>query len=161
MSEPREERIVADRVRCYPRAVAMISAVVVLGVIAFSLVMWFALPASLRATFTIFQLITLLAVLVVVVVLLAATSASMVDADADRLRLRNGLRSHTYEWSDIRRIDFGPGDPWAFVWLGPDVDHPEGVRRLVLGVQRSDGLRADRAVAGLRALHRQATLGPR
>ncbi len=42
------EPSVAERVRCFPRAVAMISAVVVLGVIAFSLVMWFALPASLR-----------------------------------------------------------------------------------------------------------------
>lgn len=161
MSGPRDEPIVAERVRCFPRAVAMISAVVVLGVIAFSLVMWFALPASLRATFTIFQLITLLAVLIVVVVLLGATSASMVDADAGGLRLRNGLRSHSYQWSEVRRIDFGPGDPWAFIRLGPDVDHPEGVRRLLLGVQRSDGLRADRAVAGLRALHRQAHLDTR
>lgn len=161
MSEPRDEPIVAERVRCFPRAVAMISTVVVLGVIAFSLVMWFALPASLRGTFTIFQLITLLAVLVVVVVLLGATSASMVDADAEGLRLRNGLRSHTYRWADIRRIDFGPGDPWAFVWLAPDVDHPEGVRRLLLGVQRSDGLRAERAVAGLRALHRRASVDTR
>lgn len=136
----------------------MISVVVVLGVIAFSLVMWFALPASLRETFTIFQLITLLIVLIVVVVLLGATSASMVDADASGLRLRNGLHSHTYRWADIRRIDFGAGDPWAFIWLGPDADHPEGVRRLLLAIQRSDGVRADRAVAGLRALHHQAAV---
>lgn len=134
----------------------MISTVVVLGIIAFSLVMWFALPQSLRSTFTVFQVLTLLAVLVAVIILLGAVSASVVVADADGVKLRNGLHTHHYRWSQIHRIDFGPGDPWAFVWVKPDDEHPEGLKRLVLAVQRSDGVRAQRAVDGLRALHREA-----
>ncbi len=150
------EPVNEPQVRCFPRSVALISIVVVAGLVAFSLVMWFALPQSLRSTFTAFQIITLVIVLIVVVVLLAATSASLVAADAGGLRIRNGFRSYSYDWAEVRRIDFGPGDPWAFVRLPPDADHPEGLRRLMLGIQRSDGLRAERAVEGLRALHRAA-----
>ncbi|MBA8795303.1 hypothetical protein FHX74_002931 [Friedmanniella endophytica] len=151
---PNEPR--PDRVRSFPRAVATISTLVVLGLIGFSLVMWFALPLSLRETFTLFQRLTLIAVLVAIAVLLGATSASYVVADADGVRLRNGLHTHVYRWEDVRRVDFEPGDAWVHLWIRPDDQYPEGVRRYVLGIMRVDGERAEQAVDGLRALHRAA-----
>ena len=149
-----------ERLVSYPRAVATISIVVVLGLIAFSLVMWFALPDSLRQTFTLFQRLTLVAVVVAIAIVLGATSASYVVADADGLRLRNGLHRHRYAWADIQRIDFGPGDPWVHLWIRPDEQNPDGVRRYVLGIMRSDGDRAQRAVGELRAMHRRQTADP-
>jgi hypothetical protein len=60
--------------------------------------------------------------------------------------VRNGVRTHHFEWAEIRGFRFTPDDPWAYVEL---VGEPE--TRPLVAVQRVDGDRAGAAVDALRA----------
>ncbi|HZA04309.1 MAG TPA: PH domain-containing protein, partial [Propionibacteriaceae bacterium] len=86
---------------------------------------------------------------------------SVVRADADGLRIRNGLRSHTVPWSRVHKIIFRSGDPWAQLLLIPDDGQPfevslDAEKRQLMGIQAVDGARAHAAVEELRRRHRQA-----
>jgi hypothetical protein len=118
---------------------------------------WFALPRDIRVLFTASQQLTLLGALATLVLVVLGVAASSVRADADGLRVRNGLRVHRVAWSRIHQIVMRPGDAWAFALLRPD--EPQGAafradldtqKRYLVGIQAGDGAYARDAVAELR-----------
>ena len=124
-----------------------------LGLVGLSFVFWVALPANLKAEFTLSQAVTLLIILGLFVFALLVVGNGVVKADADGLYFRNGLSRHRYAWSQIHRVIMRPGDAWAQVLLIPtdrpvqvaaDLDH-----RMLMGIQRGDGAYATEAVDDL------------
>jgi len=71
---------------------------------------------------------------------------SRVEADAERLRVRNVLVDHEVPWSAVRAVRFDEHSPWATLLLSNDDE------LAVSAVQAADGERALVAVRGLRAL---------
>lgn len=140
----------------YPRRLRIVGSIFAGALVIIVIVGWITLPAHLRALFTVFQLITLLAVLVVIVAMIAGLALSYVRADADGVTMRNGLFSRHFGWEQVQGIVYRTGDPWATLHVG-DPDDPR--RQMMLGIQRSDGARADRAVLELSRLHRAARRG--
>lgn len=69
-----------------------------------------------------------------------------VDADAERIVVRNVVRTHDLRWPVVEAITFPDGAAYASLQLHDD----ETVA--VLAIQAVDGERAVRAVSGLRAL---------
>jgi hypothetical protein len=112
--------------------------------------------------FTFSQLLTLLACLAALVLVVLGVAASSVRADADGLRVRNGLRVHHVAWSRVHQIVLRPGDAWAFALLrpgeGPDDAGPHQAytadmdtqKRFLVGIQAGDGAYAKQAVSELR-----------
>jgi hypothetical protein len=124
-----------------------------LGLVALSFVFWVALPANLKAEFTLSQAVTLLIILGSFVFALLVVGNGVVKADADGLYFRNGLSRHRYAWSRIHRVVMRPGDAWAQVLLIP-TDRPVEVaadfdHRMLMGIQKSDGAYATEAVDDL------------
>ena len=124
-----------------------------------SLTFWIAMPAEIRALFTLSQRLTLVAVLAALLLGTVATATSYVRADADGLRFRNGLRTHQVPWARVHKILLRRGDPWAQLLITPDDGSPFSVdldaeRRQLMGIQAGDGARAERAVEELRLRHR-------
>ncbi len=127
--------------------------VAALGLVALSFVFWLALPANLKAEFTLSQAVTLLIILGLFVFGLFVVGSGVVRADADGLSFRNGLSRHRYPWSRVQRVVMRPGDAWAQVLLIPtdrpvevaaDLDH-----RMLMGIQKGDGPYATAAVEDL------------
>jgi hypothetical protein len=118
---------------------------------------WFALPQDIRVLFTVSQQLTLLGALATLVLVVLGVAASSVRADADGLRVRNGLRVHHVAWSRVHQIVMRPGDAWAFALLRPDEPLDAAFRadldtqkRYFVGIQAGDGAYARDAVAELR-----------
>lgn len=127
--------------------------VAALGLVALSFLFWVALPANLKAEFTLSQAVTLLIILGLFVFGLFVVGSGVVRADADGLSFRNGLSRHRYPWSRVHRVVMRPGDAWAQVLLIPtdrpvevaaDLDH-----RMLMGIQKGDGAYAIAAVDDL------------
>ena len=108
---------------------------------------WFMLPAQIRSLFTGLQVGTLVFFLLLMLGIVLVLARGYVRADAAGLRFRNGLRTHEVAWSSVESIRYTPADHWAFVELTDGTDRP------LLGIQRSDGPRADADVEALRRLH--------
>lgn len=107
---------------------------------------WSMLPVTIRAMFTVPQILTLAFFLVFMLSVVWALAAGWVRADASGLRGRNGLRSYRYGWEEVESIRYRDGDHWAFIELTDDTDRP------LLGIMRSDGDVATDKVEQLRAL---------
>lgn len=122
---------------------------------------WILLPAHLKAGFTGLQLATLVLILGALIFVMVALAASSVRADAQGLRIRNALRTYDVPWMRVHKIMLRRGDPWALVLLKPADGRPFEVdldadKRQLMGIQRSEGIRAQRAVEDLRQRHRSA-----
>lgn len=72
-----------------------------------------------------------------------------VDADSDRIVVRNIAQTHTLRWAVVEGITFADGAPWPTLRLHDDETLP------VLAIQSVDKQRAVEAVEGLRALLRE------
>lgn len=107
---------------------------------------WNMLPATIRAMFTVPQILTLAFFLVFMLGVVWALASGWVQADASGLRGRNGLRTYRYHWDEVESIRYRDGDHWAFVELADATDRP------LLGIMRSDGDLANDKVEQLRAL---------
>ena len=143
------------------RVLAVVASVVLTGVVVLG---WIALPSHLRDQFTLSQRLTLLALLAVLVFIMAAIASSSVRADADGLRLRNGLRRYAVPWSRVHKIVLRPGDPWALLLLKPTDGRPFEVdldadKRQLMGIQANDGEASRRAVLTLRRLRQRYSPG--
>lgn len=143
----------------WPRRLRVFALAVAGLLCAFTTVWWLALPPATRGLFTWSQRLTLLGVLALLVGVMVALAASSVRADADGLRIRNGLRTHTVPWSRVHKVIFRNGDPWAQLLLTPADGRPFSVdldaeKRQLMGIQTVDGPRAQSAVAELRRRHR-------
>lgn len=118
--------------------------------IALSLWGWYALGADIRNQFTAFQIATLIFFELVMIGLMMAMGLSTVTADDQGLTVRNLVRTTRLRWDEIAEIRFRHGDPWAYAVLNDDPIDP--TRRMLLGVQATDGAACDQAVAELREL---------
>ena len=118
------------------------------------LVMWFALPAEIRAQFTALQLGTVLVLGVVFYSAGFALARSRVVAREDGLTVVNGYRTRRFEWNEILAVSLRNGSPWA------EIDLSDGTTVPAMGIQGSDGPRALRQVREVRALVERLTRLP-
>ncbi len=147
-----------------PRRLQVLGALMAFALVALTVVFWLALPASVRVSFSVSQRLTLLAVLALLVGVIVALVTSSVRADADGLRIRNGLRTYTVPWARVHKVILRTGDPWAQLLLTPADGTPfevdlDAEKRQLMGIQTVDGPRAHAAVAELRRRHRAAVTG--
>ncbi len=136
-----------DEVVVRPRASLRMAVSLSVSLLGLAGIGWVLTPLSIRVLFTGLQIATLLLFLAIMVGMAMAIGLSVVRADADGLRFRNGVRSHTVAWPDVKAIRYRDGDPWAYVVVRTEVEQLP-----LLGIQRSDGERAEEAVAALRAM---------
>ena len=114
--------------------------------LAVCLVAWFSFDAEIRARFSTLQRGTLVAVGLLFAAAGYGLGRSRVVAEAERLVVVNGYRHHEYSWPEVLAVHLPPGAPWAML------DLADGTTCAAMGIQGSDGERAQRAVAELRAL---------
>ena len=140
-----------------PRRLRVVGGIISAALVALTFYGWFALPLEIRVLFTLSQLLTLLACLAVLVLVVLGVAASSVRADADGLRVRNGLRVHRVPWGRVHQVVMRPGDAWAFALLRPE-DEPDAPftadmdtqKRYLVGIQAGDGAYAQEAMTELR-----------
>lgn len=143
-----------------PHRVRLIAIIATLALCLLTAIGWFLLPAEVRALFTLSQRLTLLGVLALLVVGMGALASSYVRADANGLRIRNGLRVHVVPWGRVQKIILRTGDPWALLLITPEDGRPfeadlDAEKRQLMGIQAVDGLLAKAAVNELRGRHRR------
>jgi hypothetical protein len=107
---------------------------------------WFGFDAETRARFSIFQRGTLVFLGALFFSAGHAMARSRVVAEPGRLVVVNGYRRHDYEWAEVLAVHLPPGAPWAVL------DLADGTSQSAMGIQGSDGARAQRAVRELRVL---------
>lgn len=126
----------------------VLATVVVVGMIALAVVM--------PAPWSLGDRIGLVAIGLIVAGILHMLARSRVTADPDGVTVVNGLRTHEYEWAEVLGVSMAEGAPW------PSLDLADGSTVAVMGIQSSDGERANRALAELATLIRERgeTTGP-
>ena len=144
-----------------PRRLRVLGVLMSVALCGILFVGWFALPLSLRESFTLAQRLTLLGFLAFVEFVVVAIAASYVRADAEGLRFRNGVRSHRVPWRRVHKIMLRQGDPWAIVLLLPEDGRAfevdlDAEKRQLMGIQANDGVVARRAVQELTRRHRRS-----
>ena len=107
---------------------------------------WFTFDEETRDRFTLFQRGTLLALGLLVFALLYGLLRSRVEAHADRLVVVNGYRRREFAWAQVVAVNLPPGAPWV------TLDLADGETAPVMGIQGSDGARAQDAVRELRQI---------
>ncbi len=123
-------------------------AAVAFGVMLFGVTatIWLSFPGHVREAFTPFQRLTVLAMGAGVLVVGHALARCRVDAAPEGLLVVNGYRSHRLQWAQVLAVRMLPGNPWV------TLDLADGTTLSALGIQGSDGARAQRQVRALRAL---------
>jgi hypothetical protein len=112
---------------------------------------WFAFDDQTREAFSTFQRSTVVVLGCLFYAAGFALARSRVVAESTRLVVVNGYRRHVYEWAEVLAVHLAPGAPWAVL------DLADGTSQPAMGIQGSDGARAQRAVAELRLLVDQST----
>ena len=107
---------------------------------------WFSFDAETRAAFTAFQIATLIALGLLAVSLGFALARSRVVAEPDKLVVVNGYRRREYEYAAVVGASLAPGAPWV------TLDLDDGTTVSAMGIQGSDGARAQAALRELRAV---------
>lgn len=110
------------------------------------LVTWFALPPEIRVMFTFGQRVTVVGLGLMFYAAGHALSRSRVVARESGLTVVNGYRTRRFEWNEVLGVTLRPGSPWAVL------DIADGTTVAAMGIQGSDGLRAQAQVRRLRAL---------
>lgn len=109
-------------------------------------VIWFAFPEHIREQFTPFQKVTVLGLGAMFFAMGHSVARCRVDADEEGLTVVNGYRSHRLAWGQVVAVTLRPGNPWAVL------DLSDGTTRSAMGIQGSDGRRAQVQARQLRAL---------
>lgn len=71
-------------------------------------------------------------------------SRSKVTANSETIVIVNGLRKHTFAWSDVAALSMNPGAPW------PTLITQDDRRVMLFGLQSSEGKPTRHALAWLR-----------
>jgi len=142
-----------------PRRLRVVAIVLAVVLTAATLFGWFALPKDIRVLFTPSQLATLLGLLAVLLLVMFSLAFSVVRADRDGLRFRNGLRTHTVPWDRVHKVILRRGDPWAMLLLTPSDGRPftadlDAEKQQLMAVQYGDGASAQMSVEELRRRQR-------
>jgi hypothetical protein len=114
---------------------------------------WWSFDAETRASFTFFQVATLVALGVLAFGLGYALARSRVVAELDRLVVVNGYRRREFEYAAVVEAHLPPGAPWV------TLDLDDGTTVSAMGIQGSDGARAQTALRQLRAVLASASAG--
>jgi len=125
------------------RVAAAAFAVVLVGTTA---VIWLAFSDDIREQFTPVQKATVLAIGLAIFAVGHALVRCRIDADEAGLTVVNGYRDRRFAWAQVVDVTLRPGSPWAVL------DLTDGTSQSALGIQGSDGGRAQRQVRDLRAL---------
>lgn len=107
---------------------------------------WFALGPEFRAKFTPFQIGTLVFLWLLGAAAMYALVRSRLVASSSRLVVVNGYRRREYDWAEVVRVNLPPGAPWV------TLDLADGSTVSAMGIQGSDGSRAQRDVRLLRRM---------
>jgi hypothetical protein len=126
-----------------PRVVGIAIAAGLAVIVGFS---WFGFDDETRSKFTTFQRGTLVALGLLAGSVLYALIRSRAEAHADRFVVVNGYRRKEYAWAEIIAVHLPPGAPWV------TLDLADGETASVMGIQSSDGARAQEAVRRLRLI---------
>jgi hypothetical protein len=116
------------------------------GLVVICVFSWFTFDPETRERFTAFQRGTLIALGLFAFALLHALIRSRVEAHADRLVVVNGYRRREYAWAQVVAVNLPPGAPWV------TLDLADGETVSAMGIQGSDGARAQQAARELRRL---------
>ena len=114
---------------------------------------WVSFDAETRAAFTFFQLLTLVGLALLAVALGFALARSRVVAEPDRLVVVNGYRRREFAYAAVVQAYLPPGAPWV------TLDLDDGTTVSAMGIQGSDGARAQTALRELREVLAAATPG--
>ncbi len=106
----------------------------------------YSFDAETRAAFTAFQISTLIALALLALSLGYALARSRVVAEPDRLVVVNGYRRREFEYAEVVEAHLPPGAPWV------TLDLADGTAVSAMGIQGSDGMRAQIALRELRAV---------
>jgi len=128
-----------------PVAVRVATVAALTGLLVIGGVVWAVLPASVRATVTFEQRVTILLAVLGTAALLNGLARSRVATDADGLTVVNGYRTHRVRWDEVESIGIGRSAPWAVL------ERTDGDPVMVMAVQSADGARAQSALDTLRA----------
>jgi hypothetical protein len=107
---------------------------------------FFSFDAETRAAFTVFQIGTLIALGLLALSLGYALARSRVVAEPGRLVVVNGYRRREFEYAEVVEAHLPPGAPWV------TLDLADGTAVSAMGIQGSDGARAQHALRELRAV---------
>jgi hypothetical protein len=108
--------------------------------------LWVTFPDNVRESFTTFQRLTVIVFGLLVWGIEYALTRCRVEATEAGLRVVNGYRTHRFTWPEVVAVTLRPGNPWAVL------DLSDGTSRAAMGIQGSDGARAQAQVRQLRAL---------
>lgn len=139
-SEPRPELPVVWR----PLGPRVVGIAVGAGLVVICVFSWFTFDAETRERFTALQLGTLFALGLLAFTLLFGLIRSRVEAHPDRLVVVNGYRRRDYAWAQVVAVHLPPGAPWV------TLDLADGETVSAMGIQGSDGARAQQAARELR-----------
>ena len=109
-------------------------------------VMWLAVPPEIRAQFTAFQILTVVAFGAMFYLGGFALARSRLVAREEGLLVVNGYKTRRYEWNEVLAVTLRPGAPWA------TLDLSDGTTVAAMGIQGSDGVRAQQQVRQVRSL---------
>ena len=113
-----------------------------------SVTVWMMLGADIQQMFTGPQIWTLVGLLALGVAIMFAGALSSVEANPVGLVVRNGPAVQRWTWRQVDGIRFRDSDAWAFALFR--TDDGDITARPMLGIQRTDGARAEQAVAEIR-----------
>ena len=134
-----------------PLGVRVVSYVLGVLLLVLTVVTWLAFPAEIRAQFTVFQKLTVIGFGVMFYACGYALARSRLVARESGLTVVNGYRTRRYEWNQILAISLRAGSPWAMLDLSDGTSVP------AMGIQGSDGSRAQTQVRQVRTLIDQLT----
>ena len=137
LSLPQTFRPVGVRVAIYVAATLLVLVVVVT---------WLAFPAEIQDQFTWSQRFTIIGLGLMLYAGGYALARSRLVAREDGLTIVNGFRTRRYEWNEVLAVTLRPGSPWAVL------DITDGTTVPAMGIQGSDGARAQAQVRRLRHL---------
>ena len=112
---------------------------------------WFRFDDETRDAFSPFQRATLVLLGLLLYGAGYALARSRVRAESGRLVVVNGYRRREFVWAEVLAVHLAPGAPWAVL------DLADGTSQPAMGIQGSDGARAQLAVAELRLLLAQTS----
>ncbi len=117
--------------------------------LAVCLVAWFALPAHIRAEFSLLERLTGGFFALVLAVIAAGLARCRLVAREDGVTIVNGYRKRSFHWNQLVAITLRPGGPWAVI------DLSDGTAVSAMAIQSADGGRATAQVRAVRALINQ------
>lgn len=109
-------------------------------------VFWVALDPEIKATFTVPQRATLIVLGLMMAAALHAMARSRIESRPEGLVVVNGYKRREFAWAEVLGITLPRGAPWA------TLDLADGHAVAAMGIQNSDGPRAQTAVREVRAL---------